>query len=221
MNDSIPTKYCPKCQLEKSISEFTKNKSKKDGLCSYCKQCQKLISKRYNSANVEKNRARCKAYYNANYETIAARTKAYKKAHPEKVAAQRRSYYDIEKATKYKKANAEIIKKKKQAYNQTKIGKGVALKTVHKRRALKMNNLVEDFNPVEVFERDGYICQLCGIKTRPDYKNQFHPKKPNLDHIIPLSRGGEHSRLNTQCLCRHCNMLKHNNGTGDQLRMFG
>ncbi|MBU2249718.1 MAG: HNH endonuclease, partial [Gammaproteobacteria bacterium] len=66
-----------------------------------------------------------------------------------------------------------------------------------------------------------YICQLCGVKTRPDIKNQYHPKRPELDHIVPLSLGGEHTKQNTQCLCRQCNMTKNNTGVGDQLRLFG
>lgn len=31
---------------------------------------------------------------------------------------------------------------------------------------------------------------------------------PELDHIIPLSRGGSHTYKNTQLSCRSCNQLK-------------
>lgn len=34
-------KRCPGCKQEKCINRFTKNKRKKDGLSSYCKQCEK------------------------------------------------------------------------------------------------------------------------------------------------------------------------------------
>lgn len=34
-------KFCKKCNLSKDIDDFAKNKSKKDGLNTYCKQCQK------------------------------------------------------------------------------------------------------------------------------------------------------------------------------------
>lgn len=74
---------------------------------------------------------------------------------------------------------------------------------------------------LKVFERDGYICQSCGKKTRPDFKNQFHSLYPNLDHIIPLSKGGAHTKLNTQCLCRLCNLEKGASIMNAQLRMFG
>lgn len=56
-----------------------------------------------------------------------------------------------------------------------------------------------------VFKRDGYRCQLCGEPTEGVYP---HPRSPSLDHIIPLSRGGEHTYANTQCACWICNVLK-------------
>jgi 5-methylcytosine-specific restriction endonuclease McrA len=31
---------------------------------------------------------------------------------------------------------------------------------------------------------------------------------PELDHIVPVSRGGLHTYENTQCLCRSCNGWK-------------
>ena len=121
---------------------------------------------------------------------------------------------------KYYQKNKEKLTEYAKAYNQTEAGKKVNSKGQHKYRALKFGATIEDFNPIEVFKRDGYICQLCGIKTRPDFKNRYHSKYPNLDHIQPISKGGAHSRQNTQCLCHHCNVSKSNTGTGDQLRMF-
>lgn len=81
---------------------------------------------------------------------------------------------------------------------------------VSKRRALIAESRYEHFDSTHVFERDGYICQLCGVKTKPDLKDVHNHFYPNLDHIIPLSKGGEHSVENTQCLCRVCNMIKSN-----------
>ncbi len=80
-------------------------------------------------------------------------------------------------------------------------------------------NEVELFDRREVFERDGYRCQRCGCKTRPDW-DVNHDRYPHLDHIVPVSKGGDHTRLNTQCLCRKCNMQKSDNMVG-QLRLIG
>jgi hypothetical protein len=41
------TKFCIKCKIEKSTSEFTKASNSKDGLQVYCKECRKLANKEY------------------------------------------------------------------------------------------------------------------------------------------------------------------------------
>lgn len=41
----METKVCSKCNQIKTISEFTKNKAKKDGYNNYCKDCNKEYQK--------------------------------------------------------------------------------------------------------------------------------------------------------------------------------
>lgn len=88
------------------------------------------------------------------------------------------------------------------------------------RRARLAGSTVERVDPFEVFERDGWRCQLCGIKTPKAQRGKHKRNSPELDHIVPLSRGGEHSYKNTQCLCRACNMSKGARAIG-QLRLVG
>lgn len=90
----------------------------------------------------------------------------------------------------------------------------------HVRRARIRNSKVELFKSEDIFERDGYQCQMCGKKTNPKLRDHNHDLYPTIDHIIPLSKGGEHSRLNTQCLCRKCNMAKRDVSAGQQLRLI-
>ena len=49
-----------------------------------------------------------------------------------------------------------------------------------------------------VFARDAWSCQYCGAAAE------------NLDHIVPRSRGGEHSWENVVAACRRCNSKKEN-----------
>lgn len=88
-------------------------------------------------------------------------------------------------------------------------------------RARKRNACTEVFANVDVYERDGWRCGLCG--QRINRKLVFpHPRSVSLDHIIPLSRGGEHSMANTQASHYECNLRK-NNGilAPEQLRLIG
>lgn len=50
----------------------------------------------------------------------------------------------------------------------------------------------------EVFLRDAYTCQYCGRRT----------SDLTLDHVIPRSRGGQHTWENLASACRACNHRK-------------
>jgi 5-methylcytosine-specific restriction endonuclease McrA len=76
----------------------------------------------------------------------------------------------------------------------------------------------EAVDPIKVFKRDRWRCQLCGRKTLKQHGNT--PDSPELDHIVPLALGGEHTYVNTQCLCRDCNGKKGARVAG-QLRLVG
>ncbi len=52
----------------------------------------------------------------------------------------------------------------------------------------------------EVFLRDNYTCQYCGVRT----------KDLTLDHVIPRHRGGKHTWENLVSACRACNHRKGN-----------
>lgn len=80
-----------------------------------------------------------------------------------------------------------------------------------KRKALKREVSVELIDPIVVFNMQDWRCQLCGIKTPITKRGTYNNDAPELDHIIPLSKGGEHSYRNVQTLCRRCNSIKKDN----------
>lgn len=75
------------------------------------------------------------------------------------------------------------------------------------RRSRMAAAFVESFDRHEIFERDGWICQLCDTPVVRDAEWP-NPLMPSIDHVVPLARGGEHSRTNTQTSHLGCNVRK-------------
>jgi 5-methylcytosine-specific restriction endonuclease McrA len=89
-----------------------------------------------------------------------------------------------------------------------------------RRRAVERGVYAERFDPLEVLDRDGWRCHICGISTPKRLRGTFDDRAPELDHIIPISKGGQHTRQNTACACRRCNIVKSGEARG-QMRLFG
>lgn len=53
------------------------------------------------------------------------------------------------------------------------------------------------------------VCQICGQKLPLDC-DLNDDRHPSIDHIIPVSKGGNHTWDNVQLLCRKCNCKKRN-----------
>jgi len=60
-----------------------------------------------------------------------------------------------------------------------------------------------------VLRRDNYTCAYCGARAgdiqrgKPLTQQDF-----TVDHILPVSRGGKNTWVNTVCACRACNQHK-------------
>lgn len=112
---------------------------------------------------------------------------------------------------------------KRPYYCSVQCGRHVAKRT---RRALQRRAYQAPVYRKRIYERDRWVCQLCGKPTRPDKAKSVgtkdpHPLAPVLDHIIPLSQGGPHHPDNVQCAHYRCNSIKSDGvmGNGEQLRL--
>jgi 5-methylcytosine-specific restriction endonuclease McrA len=83
----------------------------------------------------------------------------------------------------------------------------------HERRVRTNREGSEKFDPLEVFERDGWTCMLCG---QPVDKRLIWPDEmsKSLDHNVPLVAGGLHTRANCQLAHLICNIRKGGRSTG-------
>ena len=61
-----------------------------------------------------------------------------------------------------------------------------------------------EFSRRNIYRRDRQRCQYCG--------KRFESRELNLDHVVPLARGGKTSWENIVCSCTRCNTRKGHRG---------
>lgn len=67
--------------------------------------------------------------------------------------------------------------------------------------------VIEPFDREAIFERDDWTCYLCGLPVDREAP-VFGLESATVDHVIPLSRGGEHSMRNARTAHLRCNSAK-------------
>jgi len=67
--------------------------------------------------------------------------------------------------------------------------------------------LFESIDPRQVFDEEGWECYLCGRQCI-EWPGFNSPDMATLDHVVPLSKGGPHTRANVRCCCSECNSVK-------------
>ena len=68
--------------------------------------------------------------------------------------------------------------------------------------AKKKNRVFNSPTKRNIFLRDDFTCQYCGVKVSLT--------TGTLDHVVPLSRGGPNTITNIVCACKKCNNNKDN-----------
>jgi hypothetical protein len=127
----METKICRKCYIEKDISNFSKDISRKDGYRIYCKEC---LKNKYDkkTSNTKKREPRTKEeielqrkiYYQNNKNIVKIYQEKNKGHIKEQGKEYRRKNYEkiLERKKKYRKENPEkIIKWRKNHYEKNKL----------------------------------------------------------------------------------------------------
>lgn len=80
-------------------------------------------------------------------------------------------------------------------------------KIANRLREARMLASHEPYDPLAIFERDGWKCHLCGIRT---LRSQSFPHShyATIDHVVPLAKGGADAPSNVKCCCFNCNCHK-------------
>ena len=69
-----------------------------------------------------------------------------------------------------------------------------------RRRASRYTDVIEDVSRDEIAERDNHLCHICG--------GWVSAHDMTLDHVVPLVRGGVHTKDNIKLAHKVCNSRK-------------
>lgn len=78
----------------------------------------------------------------------------------------------------------------------------------------------EPYTTAEIAERDGYRCWLCNRKVNMSLAYP-HPRSASIDHIVPLSRGGEDTKVNVRLAHLGENIARSNRAEWEQQLLIG
>ena len=216
-------KACTKCAKVKPLAEYGKSTAARDGLAYNCKVCRKAYRQENNGLIADYNRGyrlgnkeliaeRSRSYQIENKELIAEYMRGYRLANKDKLIEYRRSYqisnkeWLAEKKLAYRQANRELLAERSRSYqiaNKELIAERRAAhpensaKHRHKRRALKAGNGVFLVSTKELKRIKSSPCVHCGA-----------PGPSQIDHVVPIAKGGTHGIGNLMPLCQRCNGSK-------------
>lgn len=175
-----------------------------------CRTCGSLVRYKIRRRCVLCTDAYRRKYYQKNRDTWREYARQYDATHKEQKAKRWRDYYTAnkERVAAYKRKWATRARSKECARaSYRKWAKANPEKTRaarHLRRA-RLANAKGDFTAAEFLalcEHYDNKCLCCG-----------EIKKLTVDHVIPLSKGGDNDIHNIQPLCKSCNSKKHTKST--------
>lgn len=228
-NDS---KLCPQCQTVKSLDQYYKDSSKKDGLQYRCKACFNLAQ----SKRKDKIKEYGARYYQENKEYLDSINRIYQQQHKDEIKIKKAEYYikNRDHIRQYQLDNAnhiaeymqeyriknrdrlllysrEYMKAHKEHYREyRRTHPEKARARTRNRRAIKRNSdgthAAQETR--ELFARQSGRCHWCNAPLINPFSNDGDGEKAHLDHVIPLKRGGRNDIGNLVWACQWCNTSK-------------
>lgn len=214
-------KVCTICKEFKEYENYHKNRSRKDGYSNSCKICKALSDKKSHQKHREKRLAKMNQRYEENKESFLAECKVYREENKERIAEYKKAWHlrnkdsVNERSRAWREENKERnVEAKKKWYRNN---RDRVYANVLKRKSNKFHVRFYGVKRKELLDRDNWQCRNCGVEVhdrneggninRHLWDDEF---KAHVDHIIPISKGGDSTPENLQILCRTCNLSKRN-----------
>ena len=223
MNIPYVFKKCTKCgEIKLATSDnFNKEKEGKYGLKSQCKICIKKYreknkdkTKEYREKNKEKIKEYQKEYQKKYRENNKDKRKKYRENNKDKIKESQKKYqkeYYIDNKDKikeykkeYRENNKDKIKESQKKYRLSEKGKRTAFNFRSKRRFKEENqgNGITKEQWLEMMDFFEWTCAYSGEYIGGNSEER------SIDHIIPLSKGGENEVWNCVPMLRSLNSSK-------------
>ncbi len=177
-------KKCTKCGEVKELGEFGRDKRMSDGRINKCKKCASIARAERYAKNKKRENVRSFEYRKRNIEAILEREKAYRAENRELVAKRTREW------------------RLTSGYSQGeyKAGRRIAYASYEQNRRSLSMSAAGGFTPTQWQARLDYYsgkCIYCGSSESIE-----------IEHRIPLSRGGTNWPANLVPACKSCNCKK-------------
>lgn len=227
-------KTCFLCKFEQPLTHFWVSKNGRAH--AYCNTCRHERDKKYYKEHKEDIIQKVSNWNNAHKEHRSNYLKNYRlknllklkmysqrhSSHQTKLALIRyrtdpeyrkkklsnQSKYYRKNPSKYQERNKFVRAKKPDHYRRLRAD------ATHRRYARLMGApIVERVNRQSIYDRDKGMCHIC--------KKRVPLRLFTLDHLIPLSKGGNHTAVNLAVAHRSCNSRRGVGYLPAQLRLFG
>lgn len=188
---TVQSKTCSLCKQSLPAAAFSADRRMSAGLSSWCKPCLAAQARARRNKDIEAFRAHQRAYYDKNRDHCRAAARDYYVAQKEVKNARSKAHY---RANRAKYIALAIEYSAKHPERTRLIMRGVS----GRRRAAERKGVKPSVMAAWV-KAQKKVCHWCGIKCASEYQ---------VDHIIPLSKGGPHELRNLCIACPPCNRRK-------------
>jgi len=172
-------KTCSKCGETKPLEHFGKRSASKDGLEQRCRPCTVAAARAWAQSNPDRVKANWQRWADQNRDRIAATAKAYYESHPRDRSKM------AENARRHYWKNVER--------NRT-------LRRMNQRARKARAASLPEFKIIGK-DMDRLLASPCAVAGCSATDIQ-------IDHVIPIARGGSHGVGNLQALCGFHNRSK-------------
>ena len=197
-----PDKTKAKCG---TTAGYIRHRKQSEPYCDSCKEANSIYMKAYREKRGDELKAKKRAYQQANKIQENGRAKEWRKANPERARRAVREWVQKfperkkESDKNWAKANIETVRSNSR-------------RSHHRRRARKIKNGFQIYTERQVLDLYGTCCHICNqaidLSAPRSCKQIGWENGLQLDHVIPIARGGSDSLDNVRPSQGLCNIKK-------------